>query len=121
MKNHIAVIAVASLSSISATTSWAQSGGMGSMDMMMKDGKNKASEKNVTEKTHIATGTVTAMDKAGGKVTIAHGPVQTMKWPPMTMTFGVKDKALLEKFSPGKKVDFEFMQMGSDYIVTSAK
>jgi len=61
------------------------------------------------------------VDPAGGKVTIAHGPVQTLKWPAMTMAFGVKDKALLGKLSSGKKVEFEFVKQGSDYVITSAK
>lgn len=37
------------------------------------------------------------------------------------MTFGVKEKALLEKLSTGKKVEFEFVQQGADYMITSAK
>jgi len=37
------------------------------------------------------------------------------------MTFTVKDKALLAKFSQDKKVEFEFEQQGSDYVITSAK
>ena len=41
--------------------------------------------------------------------------------PAMNMTFTVKDKALLGKFSQDKKVEFEFEQQGSDYVITSAK
>jgi len=37
------------------------------------------------------------------------------------MTFGVKDKMLLDKLPSGKKVEFEFVQQGSDYLITSAK
>jgi Cu(I)/Ag(I) efflux system periplasmic protein CusF len=64
---------------------------------------------------------VTKVDPASSKVTIAHGPVQTLNWPAMTMTFTVKDKALLRKFSQDKKVEFQFVQQGSDYAITSAK
>jgi Cu(I)/Ag(I) efflux system protein CusF len=53
-------------------------------------------------------------------VTIAHGPVQSLNWPAMTMNFLVKDKALLDRLSSGKKVDFEFVQQGRDYVITSA-
>src|SRR5882672_10819582 len=67
------------------------------------------------------TGTVKKLDPAGSKVTIAHGPIPTMKWPAMNMTFTVKDKALLDKLSEGKKVEFQFVQQGSDYVITSAK
>jgi len=94
--------------------------GMGGMDMkgmdMGKD-KNKKSEGKV----HKGAGTVKKVDPAGGKVTIAHGPIPTMKWPAMNMTFTVKDKALLGKFSQDKKVEFEFVEQGSNYVITSVK
>ena len=61
------------------------------------------------------------VDSAGGKVTIAHGPIATMKWPAMSMTFTVKDKALLGKFSQDKKVEFDFVEQGSAYVITSVK
>ena len=65
-----------------------------------------------------ASGTITKVDAGAGRVTIAHGPVQQLKWPAMTMTFGVGDKALLERARPGKKVDFQFAKQGSDYVIT---
>jgi Cu(I)/Ag(I) efflux system protein CusF len=46
---------------------------------------------------------VTEVDSARNAVTIAHDPVPTMKWPAMTMTFAVKDKAMLDKLLAGKK------------------
>ena len=70
---------------------------------------------------HKATGVVTKVDPAGGKVTIRHEPVQSLKWPGMTMAFKVKDKALLDKLPKDKKVDFEFVQQGKDYVVTAVK
>jgi Cu(I)/Ag(I) efflux system protein CusF len=39
----------------------------------------------------------------------------------MTMGFTVKDKALLDKLQPGKKVEFEFVQQGKDYVITTVK
>ena len=39
----------------------------------------------------------------------------------MSMSFSVKDKALLDKPAVGKKVDVEFTQHGSDYVITSVK
>ena len=70
---------------------------------------------------HVAVGTVTHTDTAGTTVTISHGPVQSLEWPAMTMTFGVKDKRLLEKLVQGKKVRFEFVQQGIAYIILSVK
>ena len=71
--------------------------------------------------TYKATGTVKTVDKAKGTVTLAHGPVKELKWSSMTMTFGVKDKSMLEKLAAGKKVEFEFVQQGKDYVVTGVK
>jgi Cu(I)/Ag(I) efflux system protein CusF len=86
----------------------------------MKDMDTK-SENAAKGSVHKATGVVTKVDPKSGKVTIKHGPVQSMKWPAMTMGFKVKDKALLEKLPKDKKVDFEFVQQGNDYVVTSVK
>ena len=93
----------------------AQSQGMGGMDM--KTDKKKAAKGMV----HKATGVVTKVDAAKSKVTIRHGPVQSMKWPAMNMAFTVKDKATLDKLPKDGKVEFEFVQQGKDYVITSVK
>lgn len=90
-------------------------------DMMGKDKKGRSAEKKSEGKSHKGVGTVKKIDPTAGTVTIAHGPVADLKWPAMTMTFVVKDKALLSKLSQDKKVEFEFLQQGSDYVITSAK
>src|SRR5229473_3208369 len=114
-----------------ATIPLSRAQGMGGMDMskckdmMGKDQKGMemkgmGADKKSEAKSHKGVGTVKKIDPAGGKVTIAHGPIPTMKWPAMNMTFTVKDKALLVKFSQDKKVEFEFVEQGSDYVITSA-
>lgn len=70
---------------------------------------------------HQATGVVKSADAGNAKVTIARGPVKTLNWPAMTMTFGVKDKALLGKLSVGKQVQVEFEKQGNAYVITSVK
>jgi Cu(I)/Ag(I) efflux system periplasmic protein CusF len=70
---------------------------------------------------HQATGVVKKVDPKAGTVTLAHDPVKSLKWPAMTMGFTVKDKALLDKLQPGKKVEFEFLQQGKDYVITGVK
>ncbi len=95
-------------------------------DMMGKDKKGMemkgmAADKKSEAKSHKGVGTVKKVDAAAGTVTIAHGPILTMKWPAMSMTFTVKDKALLGKFSQDKKVEFEFVEQGSNYVITSVK
>lgn len=67
--------------------------------------------------THSASGTVEKV--AAGQVTIAHGPVQTLKWPAMTMGFAAQDAALLERVRPGDRVTFSFAESGGGYALTA--
>ena len=70
---------------------------------------------------HKGTGTVTNVDRAGGKVTLKHDPIRSLNWPTMTMAFAVKDKAMLDKVAKDKKVEFEFMQQGQQFVITSIR
>ena len=74
-----------------------------------------------TAPSHQATGVVKSVDPAKGSVTLAHDPVKSLKWPAMTMGFTVKDKALLDRLQPGKKIEFQFVQEGKNYVITSVK
>jgi Cu/Ag efflux protein CusF len=71
--------------------------------------------------THQASGKVTKVDRAAGRVTIAHGPVASLKWPPMTMAFEVKDKALLDKAKRGASIEFSFVESGRKHVITAIK
>ncbi len=71
--------------------------------------------------THSATGVVKKIDAKTGAVTFAHEAVPSMNWKPMTMTFQVKDKMLLDKLAVGKKVDFDFVYASNGYVVTAVK
>jgi Cu(I)/Ag(I) efflux system membrane fusion protein len=66
---------------------------------------------------HRAEGKIERID-ASGEVTLAHGPVPTLKWPPMTMGFVMQDKTALSKFKTGQSVRFEFKE-GADggYVI----
>jgi Cu(I)/Ag(I) efflux system protein CusF len=74
-----------------------------------------------TTAAHQATGVVKSVEPARNTVMLAHDPVKSLNWPAMTMPFTVKDKALLDKLEPGKKVVFEFVQQGKNYVITSVK
>lgn len=113
---------------------YAQSGGMKGMDMKDMDMKDmdkkgmdmkgmdgKKDKKAAKGTAHNATGVVTEVDEANSKVTIKHEPIQSLNWPAMSMTFNVKDKKLLEKAKAGEKVQFSFVQSGSDYTITKIK
>lgn len=104
----------------------AQSQGMGGtdtkgMDQKGMQGMEMKSEKKQKSQAHKASGTVTQVDPAKNSVSIAHGPVQSMNWPAMTMTFKVKDKRMLDKVKEGAKVEFSFVQSGKDYMITQVK
>ncbi|WP_246373314.1 MULTISPECIES: copper-binding protein [Pseudomonadota] len=66
--------------------------------------------------TASATGTVQAVDAAASKITIAHGPVEVLQWPAMTMAF----KATPEQIASvraGQKVQFEFTAEGMNATI----
>ena len=66
---------------------------------------------------HQAEGKVERIDAESGEVTLAHGPVATLNWPPMTMGFTVEDKTTLSKLKPGQRVRFEFKEGPAGYVI----
>ncbi len=86
---------------------------------MSKDATGQSAVKKGEK--HEVSATVKAVDPSKGTVTLAHDPVKSLKWPAMTMGFSVKDKTLFDKMTVGQKVNVEFMQDGSQYVVTNVK
>ncbi|MGE4334349.1 MAG: efflux RND transporter periplasmic adaptor subunit [Pigmentiphaga sp.] len=71
---------------------------------------------------HRAEGKVEAIDAQAASLTIAHGPVQTLKWPAMSMEFKVANSGLLAGLKPGTSVAFEFVVRGQgEWVITSIK
>lgn len=66
----------------------------------------------------LSEGEVRRIDKAGGTVTLKHGPLVNVDMPAMTMSFTVKDRAALDKVKVGDKVRFRVEKEGTDYVVT---
>ena len=97
--------------------------GMQNMDAKKCQGMMKGMDAKDHSKsmTHEADAVVKAFDASKGKVTLAHGPVKSLGWPAMTMSFGVKDKALFDKLTVGAKVHVGLTKEGDDYVVTSVK
>mgnify|MGYP000016309177 FL=1 len=52
----------------------------------------------------LTDGVVKKIDKAAGRVTLTHGPLNGM--PGMTMAFAVKDPAWLDTLKPGERIRF---------------
>lgn len=66
----------------------------------------------------LVDGTVKKVDKAGGKVTLAHGPLTNLDMPAMTMAFKVKEAGWLAQLKPGQKIRFMADNVGGAMMVT---
>ena len=72
--------------------------------------------------THRGEGTVEAVDAKTASVTLAHGPIPSLKWPAMTMDFKVKDGALLRTLKPGQRIDFDTVAGApGEYLIVRAQ
>ena len=66
-------------------------------------------------------GEVRKVDTPAAKITLKHGEIKHLAIPPMTMTYLVKDKALLSSVNPGDKVWFTAEKIDGQYVVTTLK
>ena len=64
---------------------------------------------------HSAEGKVESIDKDG--VTIAHGPVPSLKWGAMTMAFKNPPGGPPKDLKVGARIHFEFVQQGDEYVL----
>ena len=68
---------------------------------------------------HRAEGEVQAINGSAGSLTLTHGAIPALKWPPMTMKFTVANKSLLQGLQPGQRVQFEFVErQPGEWVVT---
>ncbi|MDX8404578.1 MAG: copper-binding protein [Mariprofundus sp.] len=67
---------------------------------------------------HHGEGTITAIDMPGDRIEIKHGPIKSIGWMAMKMSFNVDESDLLEDIKVGDKVDFEFIKSSDGrYVV----
>lgn len=80
------------------------------------DAMNKASmpSKNAT----LSDGLVKKIDKAQGKITLKHGPLENMGMPGMTMVFRVQESRMLDQLKPGDTVRFRAEKIKGALMVT---
>lgn len=90
----------------------AQSTGMPGMN-------GDAQSAEATGLTHSANGDITEL--SSDSVTISHGPVGSIGWPAMTMTFRAQSGDILQGLNVGDPVDFQFQKAGEQYRLTSIK
>jgi Cu/Ag efflux protein CusF len=78
-------------------------GGHGSMTMPAESG--------------LVDGVVRKIDKAGGKVTVAHGPLSNLNMPAMTMVFRVRDAAWLDQMRVDGRIRFVADSLGGTLTI----
>ncbi len=61
---------------------------------------------------------VRKVDKENKKITLKHGVIKNLDMPAMTMVFGVKEDAFLDKVQAGDKVRFKASGDGGKFTVT---
>ena len=82
------------------------------------DGEKATGSPTANEAAEVYSGGGTVQSVAADKVTIAHGPIEGIGWPAMTMSF-TAPPGMAEGVKPGAQVDFSFRQDGGTYVLTS--
>jgi Cu(I)/Ag(I) efflux system periplasmic protein CusF len=66
-------------------------------------------------------GTVRRIDAAANTLTIAHGPIENLGMPPMTMAFALSGEASLDGIEVGDRVRFVAERGDSGFVVTAVE
>ena len=82
----------------------------------MTGGADVAGKKQVT---HSAVGTLDEFDAGTGMLLITHEPVETLKWPRMTMEFTPANDSVAKTVKPGSPISFDFVERKpGEWVVT---
>jgi Cu/Ag efflux protein CusF len=76
---------------------------------------------SATANAPLADGEVRRVDKANGRLTVRHGPIQSLDMPAMTMVFRVADPALLDRVNVGDKIEFQAEKRDGALFITELK
>ncbi|WP_322617259.1 copper-binding protein [Pseudomonas sp. BIC9C] len=92
------------------------------MPGMKMDGMEGMKMEQETKQAAVANaeGTIKAMDTAKHTVTLAHGAVPAVQWPPMTMAFSVTQDQL-KGLKVGDHVSFSFQLEGGRATIVSIR
>lgn len=92
------------------------------MPCMKGDGMGGMKMEQETKQPQVANadGTIKAIDTTKNTVTISHGAVPAVQWPPMTMAFSVTEDQLTG-LSVGDRVSFSFRLEGGRATIVSLK
>jgi Cu(I)/Ag(I) efflux system periplasmic protein CusF len=72
---------------------------------------------NAASSAQLADGEILKVAKETKKITIRHGPIPSLDMPPMTMTYQVKDPALLRQVKAGDKIRFLADKIDGAYTI----
>ena len=67
----------------------------------------------------LTEGVVKKVDKAQGKLTLKHGPLENLNMPGMTMVFRVQDANWLDQVKPGDTIRFLADRVNGVFTVTT--
>ena len=82
--------------------------------------KVTAPEANKT--VHQAEGVIEGLDAKAGLIKISHGPVESLKWPAMTMEFKVANSGLLKGLTSNSHVVVDLVErQPGDFVITGIK
>ncbi len=92
------------------------------MPGMKMDGMEGMQMEQETKQAQVANaeGTIKAIDTTTHTVTISHGAVPAVQWPPMTMAFSVTESQLAG-LTVGDRVSFSFRLEGGKAAIVSIK
>lgn len=68
---------------------------------------------------HSGSGDITEV--SSDRVSISHGPVESIGWPAMTMSFQAESPGMLKGLNVGDPVAFQFRQADGQSVLTSIK
>ena len=66
----------------------------------------------------LSEGVVKKVNKAQGKLTLRHGPLENLNMPAMTMIFRVQDPSMLDRVKPGDNIHFRADSVNGMLTVT---
>jgi Cu(I)/Ag(I) efflux system periplasmic protein CusF len=120
MKNTLKLSAIA-LAFLGASAAYAADHTVHVIENQQRMEAEAKAKAKAAAQAEMADGEIRKINKNTGKITVKHGEIKSVEMPPMTMVFGVADKAMLEGLKEGDKVKFNVKQEGSNYTVTEIK
>lgn len=122
MKSPRFTISLIMLTTLASPAIAAGMQGMSSSQMqqmpMKQMGMSQSSNSDSTAQSAEGTGVIDALDTQSGTVKLSHGPIKSLNWPAMTMSFPVAEKELLQGLKVGDKVQFSLRNESSSPVIT---